>query len=354
MPCVIATATELDPRETPSAPVDLDSEGPAPTDFDAGITFRHSGWHRDRLKVYRAMQAAGFPQARLERFAVCGHNAWVVQHPEDPNIFRIHANTCRDRYCLPCGQARARTIAANLAAIVSRGTFRFITLTLKHSDAPLADQVDRLFASFRRLRETAIWKASQTGGVTFLEVKRSAGDGGWHPHLHVLSRGSYLKKRFLSEAWHTVTGDSFIVDITLVKHECEVTRYVTKYASKPMDPSTFRDADSLLEAIQSLKGRRLVSSFGDLRDAQLVLQNDSLDWIPVDTLARICVAAKNGDPDAVRIMENLLCQQHPNKSRTVKQRGPPGTGPGHSTSTSTDTRSAPGVPVPYSPTALPF
>ena len=348
------TATGLDPRETRVDPPHVDSKSPAPTDFDAGIAFRHAGWQRDRVRVHRAMAAAGFPKTRLERFAVCGHNAWVVQHPDDPNVYRIHANTCRDRYCLPCGHARARTFAANLAAIVGRSTFRFITLTLKHNCAPLRTQIDRLFASFRRLRQTAIWKASQTGGVTFLEVKRSSGATGWHPHLHILARGRYLKKRFLSAAWHTVTGDSFIVDITLVKHADEVTRYVTKYASKPMDASIFRDADVLPEALQALKGRRLVSSFGDLRGEQLVLPTDSVDWIPVDTLARICVAARNGDSNAIVIMEKLSCQEHPNRYHTVKQRGPPETTRGALTSTLTDTPCAPAVPDPYSRVARLF
>ena len=50
----------------------------------------------------------------------------------------------------------------------------FLTLTLADNDQSLAGLLDKLIASFRRLRQTERWRASVVGGVSFIELKFNA------------------------------------------------------------------------------------------------------------------------------------------------------------------------------------
>ena len=42
--------------------------------------------------------------------------------------------------------------------------------------------------------------------------------GEWHPHVHMFALlDTWIDQEHLSETWHEITGDSFIVDIRRVK-----------------------------------------------------------------------------------------------------------------------------------------
>ena len=110
--------------------------------------------------------------------------------------------------------------------------FRFITLTLRHTDTPLADKLDRLTACFKKLRNSKCWKETQTGGAVMIEVKYDRDTGEWHPHLHIVAEGFFLHHQDLSAAWHAITTDSFRVDIRAIKTTKDAAFYVAKYVSK--------------------------------------------------------------------------------------------------------------------------
>ncbi len=124
----------------------------------AGISFRHATWHRDRARVQEALDPTDpdphawiryehdpdwegldplpFPSDRARRFRQCGERSVVLQHADDPSRYKVACQRCHDRFCLPCMQDRARLIVANLRAQVKYEPTRFLTLTLKHNDAP--------------------------------------------------------------------------------------------------------------------------------------------------------------------------------------------------------------------------
>ena len=283
------------------------------------VTFRHSGWQHLRVRIFKAMMSADVAASRLERFDTCGKHAWVMRSKDDPSRYCITSDHCHDRFCLPCANSRSRTIARNVLSRLQSKKVRFITLTLRAKEQPLDVCLARLQHAFTRLRARKLWTRGVTGGVAFLEVKRSETYARWHVHLHILAEGSYIDKNRLSRTWHQITGDSFVVDIRLVKDLDVAGRYVAKYASKPLDRTVTSDIDLIIEAVKALKGKRLCTTLGSWRGESLTEPIDAGDWVAVAPLADLLVRKDAGDPVATAIIASV------SELKSWQQRGPPQT-----------------------------
>lgn len=279
----------------------------------AGIRFRHATWAGNRSRVLEALvqddpdplawiqfrddptlpdiDSPPPPTSRARRFAVCGTRAIVLQCVTDPSRFKVGCERCHDRFCLPCMQDRARLIVANLKAQLHYEPTRFITLTMKHNDDPLADQLDRLYTSFTCLRRRQFWQDTVTGGVAFLELKLSTADDRWHPHLHVLARGKYIPQKLIADAWLQITGDSHIVDVRMAKSPEHLYSYLTRYVTKAWDAGIYRKIHRLREAISALSGRKLLSSFGNFAALCLLKPPTSETWVELGTLQEVITLA---------------------------------------------------------------
>jgi hypothetical protein len=186
------------------------------------------------------------------------------------------------------------------------------TLTLRHSKTSLNDQLDRLYSSFRLLRQRKSTAVMFKGGVAFLEVKWVAKSRTWHPHLHIITEGKWVDQKTLSQTWHGITGDSFIVHVTRISDEDRMIGYVTKYASKPMDSNVFADADALDELIVSLKGRRLYNCFGTWSKLLAVEEAEPGNgWTTIGTLSGLQADAEGGDAIAQKLLALLLDRKKP-------------------------------------------
>ena len=76
---------------------------------------------------------------------------------------------------------------------------------------------------------------------------------------------TWIDQEQLSETWHEITGDSFVVDIRKVKKDkqfgySKAAAEVCKYALKFGDLSV----ENTWEAFKVLKGKRLSGAFGSL------------------------------------------------------------------------------------------
>lgn len=267
--------------------------------------FRHNGWQHLRTIVYRALHATGQTLARRTSFSECGHGAYVLRSCESPNRYRLAGSTCHDRFCTPCATERSRTIATNVAARLGSSGCRFVTLTVREGSDGLRSAIAHLYASFRKLQRKRFWSSRVTGGVAFLEIKWNQGAERWHPHLHALTHGKYIPQRGLSALWRQITGDSFIVDIRACKGATAITRYVTKYASKPLNMTYAADFERLCEAIVALKGKRICITFGGWRSVLLTDHADEDGWEQIDSLASIIARASSGDVEARAILHSL-------------------------------------------------
>jgi len=341
-----SASSQLDTRETNvNPPISPDRDIYQQRRRDE-LSFRHSCWSAHRLRIALAMPEADIKPARRERFLRCGCVAWVVQHPDYVDRYAVRSAHCRDRFCIPCAREKAFRVAQNVLKHVQHRRLRFITLTLRHSDLPLNEQLDLLLRSFRALRSTPRWKCHTDGGAAFLELKLARDNRHWHPHLHILHEGSPIDKGSLAQDWHRITKTSYIVDIRAVHSRRHVVHYVTKYSAKPIGLALTSHREKLTESLQQLTARRLMLTFGTWRGFRLCQKADPVDWLPIAPLTQLITRARLGDDYAITVLAHLkgtLPWQTKRKHPKTYSRPPPASA---STSTPGGKPSAPPVATP--------
>lgn len=149
-----------------------------------------------------------------------------------------------------------------------------VVLTVRNDDdlGVAYRKLDRALKAAVRRRRNALagqqWSefARMAGAIASIEVTHSP-DTGWHPHVHVLALSeSYFDAAALKAEWLDLTGDSHVVQVDEGRGDpLGVVMEVCKYATKFQDLTP----DSQLEAFRTLKGKRLVRSFGLLRGVKL-------------------------------------------------------------------------------------
>lgn len=148
----------------------------------------------------------------------------------------------------------------------------FITFTVKNGES-LNERYSHLRNSMRQLlkhrnnqsrskytHQTEMFKLN--GGVFAYEFKRGSGSQDWHPHIHMLAlipKFSKIDISLLKREWLDITKDSSVINIEYANDNAylEVFAYALKF-------SEMAHVDRW-QAFNTLKGERLISSFGELR-----------------------------------------------------------------------------------------
>lgn len=279
---------------------------------------RFAGCQTERDLWLEALPLVECDEKRVHRFRSCGSDAWV-QYSRSRTTFRIVCNTCKLRICPVCALRHKRAAADRIAATM-RSTieerarsWKLLTLTLRHNDDSLADQHDRLRASFRKLRQRKLWRTTAKYGYAVIETTYNRWTHQWHGHLHVLVYCSYIPVTQLCDTWLSITGDSMIVDIRRVDSTHRATRYVTKYLGKPPAIESLDcPVQRLGEYYLAISGRRLLIPFGrPPQDAAANTTDDEIDdWEPVCTLPDLLRTAGLGDPKSIEILRRLKEHDH--------------------------------------------
>jgi hypothetical protein len=231
------------------------------------IAFRHAWWVEERRLVRAALERCGVSSRVLERFDNCGSDAWLYLNKKTGDV-RIHANTCKNRFCLPCSINRSRIMAGNIRDWMhelvegreKRGIktyFMHLTLTLVSSRLPLDEQIDAIYAAFRRLRNYKVkvkrhsadaklstvrwWDQYVVGGAASFEPTGKEKRQLFHPHLHVIveCRGRpFIPHWELSDAWRACTRkvnpalESSVVHFRVIDNADAAANEIAKYAAK--------------------------------------------------------------------------------------------------------------------------
>lgn len=124
----------------------------------------------------------------------------------------------------------------------------FITLTLKRADMVGADgkrgswTLDDLWALRNRFFQIL---RKRTNSHTGRRYRIGAFCGVIEPpnHVHLIVDCDYLPQHEMSEIWHNITGDSFVVDVRRVHDRSRCSGYVTKYITKTKDWPFIESAD---------------------------------------------------------------------------------------------------------------
>lgn len=218
-------------------------------------------------------------ECRFVRLRECRKRAWFAIDRESMTI-KLLSNACKLRWCPIC-QSATRACVASQSSVWFQTVRRpkFLTLTLKHSDATLTDQIDRLYKCWRKFRLSALVKKQTRGGIWFFQIKETQPSGTWHPHIHVLLDMNYIPQRALSDLWLKITGDSTVLDIRAIHSEKKAIDYVSRYAGNPIELSDITFEQSI-EVYDALHNRRLCGTYGSARSVRLRPQrpSDGGDW----------------------------------------------------------------------------
>lgn len=198
----------------------------------------------------------------------CRSSAWFVRNVENGKV-HVASNSCRLRWCPMCSRAKSAYITSNVQPwIESMRKARFMTLTLRHSNAPLLTQIEKLYADFRKLRKDKQFRKFCLGGVWFFQIKLSEDTQQWHPHVHCVLNGQWISKEWLSNKWHQITQSSYIVDIKLVRDPDKVASEVARYSATPAQLRDL-DGDQRIEVFDSMHKRRLCGTWGTAKKVLL-------------------------------------------------------------------------------------
>lgn len=278
-------------------------------------------------RIYEVIDARDVTKRRFQ-YDGCRSVAWFVRHKATRQV-KVASSRCNLRWCPLCIRTKRYIMRQSVTPWVLKSKKpKFLTFTLKHSTADLADQINRLYRAFAKLRQSVLWKKHIAGGMWFFQVKTSKTDGLWHPHLHVIAAGSYIPREELSAKWLAITGDSCVVDVRAIKSAQKTADYVARYAAAPADMADYSDAESM-EIFDALAGRRLCGTFGTGKEIQLVPKKcpDASDWEDIGSYWAV-INFKHLDADAQAIYfawkNNTTCEA----SLAVLPRGPDGEKPG--------------------------
>lgn len=194
----------------------------------------------------------------------CRTKAWFVRNRIDGSV-RVAANSCRLRWCPLCSRARTNYIRYEVQEWFQTADYpKFLTVTVKHTQQSLTDQINHVYESFKKLRKDKYLKEHCTGGLWFFQICRNAQRGEWHPHIHAIITGDYMPYKKLRSLWHHYTGDSEVLDIRPVRNPEIVGQYVARYAARPCQLSSLPFNEGI-EAMTALHGRRMAGSWGSAK-----------------------------------------------------------------------------------------
>lgn len=237
------------------------------------------------------------------RLESCRSNAWFLREV-DSGLVRVASNSCHLRWCPLCADSRRAYISFSVSEWLAKQAHpKFLTLTLKHSEAPLDFQIDCLYRCFQNLRKCKEFKRCVPGGIWFFQVKRSKNDGLWHPHLHCLISGLYIPHSFLSRTWLRITRSSDVVDIRPVRDPSKAANDAARYAACPGSLLGLPFEKSV-ELVLAMHGRRICGTWGTARNVSLRAPKavDKHKWQNIGSWASV-VCTYDSDANARAILD---------------------------------------------------
>lgn len=258
---------------------------------------------RQRLISLLAASCDDADRRMASRIAECSRHP-CLRHTASGRVY-LSRDRCRCRHCPACSRLRAARAADRiLHALRQADDLRLLTLTLASQDAPLAEQLDHLTASWRRLRQQRSWRVHCRGAIGTIQLTWSAERMQWHPHLHVIIDGDYWPQPQIVDAWKRASGGSTIIDIRPVRSRSAHARYIARYVVSP-DGLGEWPGDVVMEYVHAMRSRRAIISCGTMHGCGLPTRDTDDEPSPSAHLLSLRVLARglragNGDAAAVR------------------------------------------------------
>ena len=207
------------------------------------------------------------------------------------------ARFCRVRHCPVCQfrrslmwRAKAFKLIPKIEDAYPKTRWIFATFTVKNVPViELRETLREMNLGFRRMTQRKTWPA--LGWVRTMEVTK-ANDGKAHPHFHtlILTRNSYFKKRYLSQAaWTQIWRECMKLDYDPVlniqavkggKGGLSLVPELFKYCTKESDLVANREW--LFELTRQLHKMRAIATGGVVKDFLRELEDEPVDLIGKD------------------------------------------------------------------------
>ena len=272
--------------------------------------WRFLGIEKQANAVLAAYDRMGM-RRRHDRLAECGSAAYVECCVEIGK-YRVRSSKCGDPLCPACSRDKHNRIRSNVSVAIKNHKVRFVTLTMKQTDRPLSDQINRLHKCFRLLRKRRFFRQSVKNMFWVQEIKL-AKTGRWNVHIHFIYAGTFMRQSDLSASWLEITGDSHIVDIRLADQRAAVE--LSKYISKAYDLRIFQPGNEsrLEEFVTCSHRRRMMGVIGKTwREMRLTSvwvdppDGPELVWSFVSRLDDLIKDYLAGDLESIKILQAAL------------------------------------------------
>ncbi|KKL47262.1 hypothetical protein LCGC14_2337300 [marine sediment metagenome] len=237
----------------------------------------------------------------------CCRSPFVAINTETSEI-RIHEFRCKLRHCPYCGKLRANALCAKILPLIQKmDDVRRVDLTLKSNDDPIRKQFRYIVKCFAELRQTELWKDHYSKGFYSLEATHNTETDQWHPHIHIIVDGQYVKHARLKKLWLEITGDSTVIWLNRCETRSKAVYYVNKYVTKTQDPSVVPD-HRIAEWALALKGMRFVNLFGGLRHDKVNEEDEptKMDIHIYTPLNQLSAAITDGDEEAQYLWTEII------------------------------------------------
>ena len=264
-------------------------------------------YDRETRREYASCEG-GKPSRWLERYRECRTRCRFYRDKVTGYVHR-HSNSCRNRWCEACGRVKASFIAyAATDFFVRHHRVRYLTLTQKHSDLLLKEQIEQMYARFGKLRRSRLWQDTVRGSLWCLQVKWGKYSNSWHVHIHALLIGCRVPHDQLKAKWEKITGDSIIVDIRLVRGARGLAKAIWDAVRYSGTPAYLKDVPSehRLEIVKAFRGVRICGTTGDCDKISLSSVKCSAcnaDTEPIGSWTIVQRFAAVGDEDAQGIID---------------------------------------------------
>lgn len=224
---------------------------------------------------------------RAENIQSCGTYIGITQIENVTHI--VKSNFCRDRLCAICAWRRQSKFIAQTMPILNQIAddyrFLFMTLTIKNCEIEdIKKNIDIILQGFHRLFMRRKFKRVIKGLIRSVEITYNEKENTVHPHMHILA---VVDKDYFNNAEDYITHDELmrnwkeccrlnynpIVDIRRVNDTGAGAVETMKYSLKP----TIKD--EALRAFDMLKGKRLISFTGIIRELRAQMKYSGIEEI---------------------------------------------------------------------------
>lgn len=294
----------LDPHEI---------SGPQPCEDSPAQVMRFAHSLEERRTWLRLIDRVEPSQQARDRFRLCGTSARLAWSASEKRYF-VSSSSCRNRFCPACRVRRQMAVGESLNRYFVGSPakeWQFITLTMKHTKAPLALQLDWLQRNFKLLRKDPVWKDAVTHGFACIEVTRNNIRQEWHPHFHILAHVRFLDWSKLRSAWCRITKGSNVIDCKRVACHDHAIKYILAYVGKAPDTTVLRDNLLMVELYTAMKSTHLLIRFGrpPVKPPPAVKRTLPSDLVWLGGVDDLIDRSLNGDEYARLHLENWLRQR---------------------------------------------